>query len=431
MTTKEINEKLLELHSNKPSNCKGISYTKKEVNGTLTDEWSFCYMVDNKKPISELSDNDIVPSIININGNEVVTDVIEGQNKLTGYENCPCDFYYWTSSFCSTTTVPQPQRSQVRPLKGGTQISNPIFYDPSEGTYSRGTFGFTAVDSDDGSLVGVTNNHVLMQDAFMASEWSSLGPFRTFIGQKANQALPNSDSYTVGVIKRFAPLLEENSGVNYVDGALFTIKESTMSNTESYKIYGLDSLSYPLPFATTEEIDDLPNHDWDFFSTGVMTGIKGNGTTKLKFDGFSVISLDNDLQGGTDSATFAECISYKAVAPTTTPGNVCYDPIYQGDSGSCLIARINGVDKIIGLCFAGSFTTGPGVNGGNYLRAFKGHANRIDRVVEYLNIEPYTGQTVNFSNDQGTEIVYISGKSNQASVTQDGKTYYQAGLINN
>ncbi|BCU97896.1 MAG: hypothetical protein CM15mV19_1470 [uncultured marine virus] len=34
--------------------------------------------------------------------------------------------------------------------------------------------------------------------------------------------------------------------------------------------------------------------------------------------------------------------------------NGCYNPVYSGDSGSMLLADINGTVKIIGLVFAGS-----------------------------------------------------------------------------
>ena len=47
------------------------------------------------------------------------------------------------------------------------------------------------------------------------------------------------------------------------------------------------------------------------------------------------------------------------VRQTTTNGNSCYYPINSGDSGSALLANINGEIKIIGLCFAGSTSGSP------------------------------------------------------------------------
>lgn len=430
MTTKEINDKLLELFENRPSNCNSVSYSRKEVDGKKTNEWSFVYTVDKKKPLSELTSEDIISKEVNVDGVVIHTDVVEGITKFTAYENCPCEFYEWTSSFCSTSTSPLLNKNNVSPVKGGLQISNTAF---NEGLgYTYGTMGFIAVDSDDNSIVGVTNNHVIIGDAFRADQWSASGPFSSTLNQVVAQPYSFSSSNIIGGVKRYTPMLKSGTGINYVDGALLTLDQSVVSNTETYKQFGLDDLSYPLPFATTEEIDDLPNNDWEFFSVGARTGIKGHEATKLKFDGFDTLAVGNNLQGDDNvSATFHECILYHASASTTTSGNLCYDPIYGGDSGSALVARIDGVDKIIGLCFAGRFTSGPGTNGQTYARASKGIANRIDRVAEYLNIEAYTGQTVNFSDRENPEIVYVSGQSNESSITQNGKTYYQGGIIEN
>ena len=118
---------------------------------------------------------------------------------------------------------------------------------------------------------------------------------------------------------------------------------------------------------------------------------------------------------------YDECISYIASASTTTNGNACYYPINSGDSGSALLANINGTVKIIGLCFAGSDLGEPD----DYMRIAR--ACRIDRVAEELNIEAFTGQTVNYSNKNNPQIHYESGFSSLSAVTINGKKYYQVG----
>jgi hypothetical protein len=432
MTANEINDKIVELYQTKPSNCTGILYSRKIVDGIMTDEWGFTYIVNEKKPIENLNSEDLVPKTINLESTEIRTDVIQGENKFTAFQDCPCDFYYWTPTFCSTQTRPQPQTGRNVPLVGGIRITNPIFNTPTSNIV--GTLGFIAVDNNDGSIVGVTNNHVIIQDAFRADEWNPSGVLRSSNNQVVVQ--PTDNPYTgtkvVGAVKRYVPMLKQATGLNYVDGALLTVDPAYFSSDESYKQFGFTGFTYPLPFATTSEIDNLIFNNWNFYSVGQTTGVKGEGASKLFFNGYATITLDNDLQNTASASTFSNVISYIASASTITPGNLCLDPIYGGDSGSALVANINGTYKIIGLCFAGFYGIYPGVGGvGNYIRYRYGYACRIDKVAEELEISAYTGQTVNFSDRNNREVVYVSGQSSQNSITQGGKKYWQVGLSNN
>lgn len=434
MTANEINDKIVELYQTKPSNCTGILYSRKIVDGIMTDEWGFTYIVNEKKPLENLSSSELIPKMVKIDDSEIKTDVIEGVNKFTALQNCPCDFYYWTPDLCSTETRPQPQRDRNVPVLGGIQISNPVFNGPSGIGYSyvSGTLGFMAVDNNDGSIVGVTNNHVIIQDAFRADQWNSSLVMRSSNGQvvaQPNGSSPSSDR-VIGGVKRYVPMLKTGTGLNYVDGALLTLDPSSFSSSESYKQFGFTGFTYPLPFATTSEIDNLIFNNWNFYSVGKTTGIKGEGASKLFFNGYATITLSNELQNSEEDSTFSNVISYIASASTITPGNTCYDPIYAGDSGSALVANINGTFKIIGLCFAGTGGVYPGVDD-NYLRFTIGYACRIDKVAQELEISAYTGQTVNFSDRNNREIVYVSGQSSQNSITQGGKKYWQVGLSNN
>ena len=87
------------------------------------------------------------------------------------------------------------------------------------------------------------------------------------------------------------------------------------------------------------------------------------------------------------------------------------------------MANINGTIKIIGLSFAGS-TTG---SADGYMTIAR--ACRIDRVAEELNIEAFTGQTVNFSDKSNPQVHYEIGSSSQETVTINGNKFYQVGTI--
>jgi len=95
-------------------------------------------------------------------------------------------------------------------------------------------------------------------------------------------------------------------------------------------------------------------------------------------------------------------------------GDVCIYPIVAGDSGSALIGEFSGVRKIVGLNFAGS--------------DFIGLANYITNVQKLLDISPYTGQTVNYSDTGNTQYHYVSGKSSDVSLNMSGDIFWQVGL---
>jgi len=120
-------------------------------------------------------------------------------------------------------------------------------------------------------------------------------------------------------------------------------------------------------------------------------------------------------QGIDTNATFTDLISFVATSGSTRPFSICNYPIWHGDSGSALIADIEGTKKIIGLCFAGSTTVGV--------------ACRIDHVADLIKVSAWKGESANFSNEN-IEQYTVNELSNQVSITISGKTYWQVGLIN-
>lgn len=412
--TQEIKDKISELAKNSSDNCTSIGYGFKEVDGKLTNEKAIIFRFKEKKPISELSESEIIPKTITINGEILRTDVCQGEDEFMAYEACPSSFYSWSSNSTLNPTgaTTPPQQSEIRPIKGGLQIRN-----QTKGWV--GTMGFVAVDNENDSIVGVTNAHVMTEIFFRANE-SGRGVENVYTD---NMGQPSGTvSQRVGVTKRYIPVQGNASGgINYVDGALFTLDSSVVNTSQSYQYYGLSFTGSPT-FATTAEIDDLINNNYNLYSVGRTTGAKGEGTTKLKFLSYDTIYVNNTLDGSTQRVCrYDDCISYIASASTTTSGNGCYYPINSGDSGSALLADINGDIKIIGLCFAGSTTGSPD----GYFTI--GRACRIDKVAEQLNISPYTGQTVNYSDDSNPQVHYEIGFSSLSAVTVNGNKYYQLG----
>lgn len=409
--TQEIKDKIRELYLQKSDDCTSIGYGFKEKDGILTEEKSIIFSFKEKKPLSELTQEEIVPDYITISNKNIKTDVIQGQDFLLANVACPTSFYSWSSdsSLNPTGRTTPPQQFQQRPLKGGLEIRNQTLN-------SLGTMGFIAVDKETNSLVGVTNGHV-MCDIFFGATESGRGAYSVF---NNNMAQPGSTSSNlrIGITKKYIPIYS-NPYQNYVDGALLTLDSSVVDSNQSGLYYGF-SFTDPPPFATSQEIDDLIDNNWDFYSVGRTTGAKGEGVTKLKFLSYNTISVFNNLTSTTmRTASFYDCISYIASASTTATGDRCFWPINAGDSGSALLANINGTVKIIGLSFAGS-------TGGTdkYVIA---RACRIDRVAEQLNIEAFTGQTVNFSDKTNPQFHYEMGASPLSAVTINGNKYYQVG----
>jgi hypothetical protein len=183
-----------------------------------------------------------------------------------------------------------------------------------------------------------------------------------------------------------------------------------MSDSESFKQYGLSGTSV-MPFATTSEINALVGNTL-VSSSGRSTGVKQGPLCGLTIQGVSYATgvSGYKLQGTSTVAYFNNCISFTRLNPD------CQYPIYPGDSGSALVATIGGVDKIVGLCFAGSPTLGI--------------ACRIDQVSDQLGIEAWDGTTPNFVDLSSKKLVTVNGLSTTQTITCSGQTLYQVGLIN-
>ena len=154
---------------NTSSNITSISYGYKHVNNVQTDELCVVYTVKEKKPISELLPSEIISKTISIDNAIVKTDVKELHSIKLLVCNPVCGQVAGPSSAAN--------RALTRPLVGGLSITS------TNTVTTVGTMGFIAVHTATNTLVGVTNNHVVIQDAYIACDRGNSPPYENNINQ--------------------------------------------------------------------------------------------------------------------------------------------------------------------------------------------------------------------------------------------------------
>lgn len=413
-----------------PEDITSVSYGYKYISGEKTNQLSIIFGVNKKKPYNQLNAQEILPKEILINGVKYLTDVVEREIPVT--HTC------YTNASDPEITRLQGFPSLLKPMRGGQEIiqfpTNWSESQESPGSYNItvGTLGFFAVDNTDDKVVGVTNSHAICYERLYCDEqdlatvisnpyntcltrpWTNVSSDLYFPGavvRNNNNPLQLAASY----IKRYKPV--SNSDSNIVDGALLIMNNSVSPfvDNNSYMIWQPTSLpdyTTHMPFATSQEIDNLLSTNPLVYSTGRTTGPKGYGNTascRLRISELHVSSLVNH-NGMIQSWT--NCIKY------TYEDNSQY-PSDSGDSGSAVIAEINGQRKIIGLLFAGSTTFAL--------------ANRIDDVASALNIRAWDSSYV-LNKTLPTPVYRISklssGYGHVDSVNVGGTVFYQAGFTN-
>ena len=398
-------------------NIVGVGYSYKITNGIPTDLLSIQFSVNEKKSISDLSPEEIIPTTINIDGIEYVTDVVEQQLNLI-------------ANACYSWDPPDSEilehRSLLSTLKGGTSISKASI---SSGT---GTLGLICVDNIDNTIIGLTNNHVIINNAFLNSSRIQYDPNSgpsncKYIDSDTSDIiqpgmLELAASEKIGPTKRYYPLTKD--GPNYIDAAIIAITNSNKINSLSYQQIN-NPTNYVPQFATTSEINSLlsMNPKPKLYKSGRTTGFIGGTNCPLEI--MSVMQTTSVGLFSPYSATipFSDCITYKFTELDTNnrPKGGASIP---GDSGSVVLAEIGGVQKVIGLNFAGG-TISNGDPQGNL-----GLACRIDRVANMLNIRPFGGP-ISFTNPLDWTYHQDNETSSANSVTLNiaNKTYWQIGTI--
>lgn len=421
-TMNNFQDKITETLLNAPSGVHSLFYGFKIKDNEITDIKSLIYCVTEKKPLSALSSNETIPKEIVLNDEKYPTDVVQmGQIVLNQ---------------CYALTDPEPVslRSRVRPLSGGLEISPLESWKqvaPFSFSFSYGTLGFLAKDNTDNKLVGVTNNHVIVEDAFINSEKNPLSAASSIIDNVVfsnptgyNAVLPptilqfgsaggsvNFFTDVIGFPKRYVPI--SSASPNRVDGALFTISTG-ISCTNSQALSGLDTFN--MPFATSSEINNLPFNN-TLYSAGATTGPKGVNCPLTCF-GIGSTNIGFNRQGVSTTVVFQDIIAIRFLDSSNLPS-------WYGDSGSAVIANINGQNKIVGLLFGGD-------SGGNFSAPTSTFAvvSRIDHIANELNISAWDGSELNRnSNNPTVSYVLTQQNDSRANVTYNGRTYYLAGTV--
>jgi len=410
MNIEDIKLKVQELAMSTP-NINSVSYGFKFVGKEQTDELCIMYGVEEKKPLSELSPEEILPSEIIVGEQVLRTDVFQ----ISKAEMLACNPY------CGQVAGPNSadNRAFTRPLKGGLSITS------TNNVSTVGTLGFIGVHTETQTLVGVTNNHVLIKDAFYTSErdlfdviQNEYSPIDYVYQNGETGSVPVDPAYTIGQSLRYVPISKNN--INFVDGAICSLEAADVDIATSYQQAGVSDYTLPLPFASTAEIDNLLTTNPMLYSSGRTTGPKGGASCPLRvFAIFSSTILTYNLQGVPTFCQFLDQISY--VKPENDPSlsTICANPVYSGDSGSALIADFGGVRKIIGLVFAG------GLVGGVF---YYGYANRIDRVAAELGIEAWDGTAKGYVDPASITYKTTSNGSSNKILNCDGTNYWQVGL---
>ncbi len=350
---KALLDKIKQYYESTDDNIVSVGFGFKNRNGSYTQEKTLVFTVRKKinKESGLINGSKLIPPFIKINEELTLkTDVIQGSySVMTSLNGCVED-----------DLNPPTNRNKIRPIKGGLSISNyNVLSD------SAGTMGFIAVDRTNDSLVGVTNAHVIVDDQFLASDRNQLFKGSNVLSHdivQPNEFNNSSLENSIGIVKRYLPVTD--NGYNYADVALLTVKKQDLDESISIMQEGLN-YDFWLPFASTEEINSLLTANPDLYFSGRASGARGEGDIKLKVSELGVVAyLDLDLQDTSATVDFADCIKFYAVDSSNNNQQInC--PVNIGDSGSALVAEIDGIRKIIGIVFAAQYneTTGEIISG--------------------------------------------------------------------
>jgi hypothetical protein len=413
------NEKIEELYESTPDYV-GVGFGFKSTNKEYTEDHAIIFTVEKKRPIEEIPEDELLPNEIEIDGVIYKTDVVEiGKVELLSCDSTTLNTCYnWSTPFNYEGVIyggntPPGNRGYIRPLKGG--ISSISQNTAGTSLTSKGTLGFIAVDNVKNALVGVTNNHVVVGNAFYTAlrNASPVNEYQDTVWQPSPGETnpPNtSPTYVIGEVVRYVPI--HANVYNQVDGALITIVSSSVTNAESFKQYGI-AYNTPMPFATTAEIDSLLSTNPPIYSSGRTSGVKFGGLCGLTtFNLNQILPINGyNLDGVIVPVTYNKLIGF------TRTSAQCPFPIAGGDSGSALLADFNGVYKIIGLVFAGS--------------TYYGYACRIDEVASQLNISAWDGTTKNYFNTGSRQFRTTPGGSYNKTIDCNDNIYWQVGTLSN
>lgn len=391
-------------------NLNGLAYGYKIKNNVKTQDKALIYFVPEKKTTTQLTSNQIIPRTIEVNGNTYITDVIETKNIGPLVSNC--------GQYADSSS--DDHRFLTRPLKGGISIGpfQPLDGNSLPDSASAGTLGGLVIDKEDGTISFLTNNHVVVADAFINSDkdpdillnYNIKNRKVTQPGSLDNDFSADNKDF-IGHVKRYYPL--SASGVNYVDAALISTDARFVNIHESFKMLGLENAT-PLPFASSDEIDRLLVDNITLYKSGRSTGLNSTDTSPCRLSVVATggaLSINYLMQNANyKTVAFSDCMiaAYDDLRPF---------PAGPGDSGSFVIGNFNGILKIVGLLFAGDTSS------------FQWFAfNRIDRVKNLFHIDAWRGDSWKFTDQKLWTYFIKPGLSSHRTITESNKKYWQIGV---
>jgi hypothetical protein len=360
-------------------------------------------------------------------------------------------------------------RAYTRAIQGGISITSTYYsqpFNPQGNTY-LGTLGLVCQDIATGALVGLTNNHVIVRDAFYTNQRTYISPqnefdladgdgsntspfsYQSLVYQQQEPVSLVTGTNSIGRVIRYVPLytktttLSNPTKINKVDAAIMSlyctssIGDPIINTTSSFKQVGLDTLfptNVGLPFATTAEIDGMIDPTSIYYnpplaSSGRTTGPKSGSSCPLRIWGICNIDIAYKKQSIDTLTIMQDVIAFVKPSDDTTydlsnssSAALCGFPCWAGDSGSSLYAKLNGSWKVIGLVFAGD-----GVPLQNIASTI-GYACRIDNVSQSLGVKAWLGGQAPVVDHDTIKLVSISGSNDIKTQTCSGSVYYQVGL---
>ena len=466
-----IKQEVKRLYEETPDNICGTAFGYKSVGGKSTETLGVVFYVSQKKPLAEIPENERLPAVINIDGQDYATDVVElPPGSIVAHDSC----YDYRDESEEEIYKLQGWPQALVPMKGGQEIMMFPYGANRYGGFTVGTLGFFAIDNTDNRVVGVTNTHVAIHSVLCAKdikrplEKEVLDPQNTlepaiwaFDGKKYSTGALLRDNVNLHPaafhVKRYVPfhsVSQQDSDpnntdlINKVDAALLIMSNEPFVPTgapvvdaNSFAVRRpadeeLSTAPVHLPFATTSEINNLILQTNRFlYATGRTTGPKGYCTTKrLK------LTAIHASPGAINYGTLAKPLPVKFEDLLTLEPDGAADAATivgaGGDSGSAVLAYVidevtsASVLKIVGLYFAGLSSDDPATN--NKI----GWACRIDNVKDTLNIRAweadYTFNTASLTVPKPlvvTETLADKGLDLTTTREEGGSTvtYWQAG----
>lgn len=364
----------------------------------------FDYGIENLNQFTSQDNFFGLNTVTDFSYNSVNTLGVSAVPLLTAYTTTP------STEFCpnySGSVFNNLNPVYTRPLQGGVRITY-LEFGTQQGIPQSGltTLGMVCVDNDTNSVVGLVN-YGKVDSVHFCSNWNNPTSNPEF-----NQINP------IGVLKKTS-LFQRRPIYNQVWSSLITINQADFDSSLSWKPIGLTGITDYIQFASSSEINSLATLNLDLLS---CTG-RGQGIVKLKSLGPAEVRFTSLNQFGQGpEINFDDVFLFVASGVTTPPNYVCYPASWGPLFGESLIANFDGVYKYVGV------TIGMLLIGDNsQFPITMGVASRMDKIATYLNISPYTGQTVNFSNINNIQYIYETDLTTGLTQTFSGNTYWQAG----